>query len=252
MVNELRLAIERNELVIHYQPQIEIRSGRIIGSEALVRWQHPTLGLIYPNSFIPLAEDTGLIVPLGELVLRNSCQQNVAWQGMGLPSIVMAVNVSLKQVYRQYNLAEVVLKVIHDTQLTPHCLELELTESFCMQNLDNTIAMLRQFNYMGVLVTIDDFGTGYSSLSYLKHLPFKKLKIDKGFIQEITTNHDDLTIVKTIIDMAHNLRLKVIAEGVETNEQLEVLRSLNCDEIQGFLISKAVPADDFAELLRGE
>lgn len=252
MVNELRLAIERNELVIHYQPQIEVKSGKIIGAEALVRWQHPTLGLIYPNSFIPLAEDSGLIVPLGELVLHKSCQQSVLWQAMGLPPVIMAVNVSLKQVYRQYNLAEVVLKVLHDTQLTPHHLELELTESFCMQNLDNTITMLRQFNYMGVLVTIDDFGTGYSSLSYLKHLPFKKLKIDKGFVQEITTNPDDLTIVKTIIDMAHNLRLRVIAEGVETNEQLEVLRSLNCDEIQGFLISKAVPADDFAGLLRGD
>ncbi|MBF0317138.1 MAG: GGDEF domain-containing protein [Nitrospirae bacterium] len=247
--NELRLAVERNEFVIHYQPQIDIKSGRIIGAEALVRWQHPVMGLVYPNSFIPLAEDTGLIVPIGELVLHNSCMQNVVWQGMGLPPVIVAINVSLKQVHRQYNLVDVVLKILHDTQLNSQHLELELTESFCMQNLDNTIAMLRQFSYMGVLVTIDDFGTGYSSLSYLKHLPFKKLKIDKGFIQEITTNPDDLTIVKTIIDMAHNLRLKVIAEGVETNDQLEVLRSLNCDEVQGFLISKAIPAEEFAQLL---
>ncbi|KJU82658.1 PAS/PAC and GAF sensor-containing diguanylate cyclase/phosphodiesterase [Candidatus Magnetobacterium bavaricum] len=249
--NDLRLAIERNELVLYYQPQIDIKSGRIIGAEALVRWQHPELGLIYPNSFIPLAENTGLIVPLGELVLRNGCQQNVVWQGMGLPSVIVAINVSLKQVHRQYNLAEVVLKTLHDTQLNPQYLELEFTESFYMQNLDNTIAMLRQFTYMGILVTIDDFGTGFSSLSYLKHLPFKKLKIDKGFIQEITTNPDDLTIVKTIIDMAHNLRLKVIAEGVETHDQLEVLRNLNCDEVQGFLFSKAIPAEAFAQMLKG-
>ncbi|MBF0564845.1 MAG: EAL domain-containing protein [Nitrospirae bacterium] len=249
---ELRLALERNELVLHYQPQIDINTGRIIGAEALVRWQHPELGLIPPNRFIPLAEDTGLIIPLGEVVLKKSCEQNVIWQNMGFPSLTIAVNLSLKQISRQYNLIDLVFQVMYETQIDPNNLELELTESFCMQNVDSTISMLRKFNSMGIQVTIDDFGTGYSSLSYLKHLPFKKLKIDRSFVKEITKNQDDLTIVKTIIDMAHNLRLRVIAEGVEDPDQLEILRTLGCDEIQGFLFSKPIPQDEFIKILKEE
>ncbi|MBF0456591.1 MAG: GGDEF domain-containing protein [Nitrospirae bacterium] len=250
--NELRNAIDKNELVIHYQPQVDLKSGRITGAEALVRWKHPERGMIPPNKFIPIAEDTGLIVPLGEQVLHNSCMQNSAWQKMGLPPITMAVNASLKQISRQYNLEDVVMRVIYETELNPHQLEIEFTESFSMQNVDATIRLLRRLNSIGVQVSIDDFGTGYSSLSYLKNLPFKKLKIDRSFIMEISNNKDDITIVKTIIDMAHNLRLKVIAEGVETIEQLEILRCLGCDEVQGYLFSKPVPADEFELLLKDE
>ncbi|MCG6550914.1 MAG: EAL domain-containing protein [Candidatus Magnetominusculus sp. LBB02] len=247
---ELRLAIERDELVLHYQPQIDIASGKIIGAEALVRWQHPEKGLIFPDKFISVAEDTGLIIPLGEQVLYKSCKQNNEWQGMGLPSIVVAVNVSATQISWNYDLAEMVFSVLERTKMSPECLEVEITESFCMQNVDSTISMLRRFNAKGINVAIDDFGTGYSSLSYLKHLPFKKLKVDRSFVNEITKNQDDLTIVKTIIDMSHNLRLKVIAEGVETKEQLDILRTLGCDEIQGYLFSRPVTPDKFAVLLK--
>ncbi|MEO5357188.1 MAG: EAL domain-containing protein [Nitrospirae bacterium YQR-1] len=249
---ELRLALQRGELVVHYQPQIELSSGKIVGAEALVRWQHPEMGLLYPDKFISLAEDTGIIMALGEQVLSESCKQNIIWQKMNLPPVVVAVNVSTTQVSRHYDLAGVVFQILNKTHMAPANLELELTESFCMQNVDTTISMLRRFNSRGVNVAIDDFGTGYSSLSYLKHLPFKKLKIDKSFIKELVINQDDLTIVKTIIDMSHNLRLRVIAEGVETLEQLEVLRSLGCDEVQGYLFSKAVPPDEFSVLLKKE
>ncbi|MBF0520270.1 MAG: EAL domain-containing protein [Nitrospirae bacterium] len=241
MEKELRLALKRNELVLHYQPQIDIESGRIIGAEALVRWNHPQMGLLYPDKFIQLAENTGLIMALGEQVLFNSCNQAVQWLNIGLPPIVIAVNVSTTQVSKHYDLAGAVFQILNTTKMVPANLELELTESFCMQNVDTTISMLRRFNARGVNVAIDDFGTGYSSLSYLKHLPFKKLKIDKSFIKEIASNPDDLTIVKTIIDMSHNLRLRVIAEGVETQEQLKILSGLGCDEVQGFLFSRAIP-----------
>ncbi|MEO5359947.1 MAG: EAL domain-containing protein [Nitrospirota bacterium] len=247
---ELRLALERDELILHFQPQVDISTGKIIGAEALVRWQHPEKGLLFPDKFITVAEDTGLIIPLGEQVLYKSCKQNVAWQTKGLPPILMAVNVSTTQISWNYDLAEMVFDVLKKTEMPPEHLELEITESFCMQNVDSTISMLRRFNTMGVNVAIDDFGTGYSSLSYLKHLPFKKLKIDRSFVNEITKDQDDLTIVKTIIDMSHNLRLKVIAEGVETKEQLELLRELGCDEVQGYLFSKPVPPEKFAVMLK--
>ncbi|MBF0458976.1 MAG: EAL domain-containing protein [Nitrospirae bacterium] len=249
---ELRLAIERDELVLHFQPQIDIATGKIIGAEALVRWQHPEKGLLFPDKFITVAEDTGLIIPLGEQVLYKSCKQNTEWQNKGLPPIVVAVNVSTTQISWNYDLAEMVVGVLSKTEMPPKYLEVEITESFCMQNVDSTISMLRRFNSMGINVAIDDFGTGYSSLSYLKHLPFKKLKIDRSFVNEITKNQDDLTIVKTIIDMSHNLRLRVIAEGVETTEQLEILRALGCDEVQGYLFSKPVPPEKFAVLLKEE
>ncbi|MBF0318493.1 MAG: EAL domain-containing protein [Nitrospirae bacterium] len=249
---ELRLAIERDELIMHYQPQIDIKSGRIVGAEALVRWQHPERGLIFPDKFITLAEDAGIMIPLGEQVLYKSCKQNTEWQSAELPPIVVAVNVSTTQISGHYNLADIAFGVLNKTGMASTHLEIEITESFCMQNVDSTISMLRRFNSRGINVSIDDFGTGYSSLSYLKYLPFKKLKIDRSFIKEITKNHDDLTIVKTIIDMSHNLRLKVIAEGVETSEQLEILRTLGCDEVQGYLFSRPLPAEDFAELLKEE
>ncbi|MBF0516524.1 MAG: EAL domain-containing protein [Nitrospirae bacterium] len=247
---ELRLALERDELVLHYQPQIDITTGKIIGAEALVRWQHPEKGLIFPDKFITIAEDTGLIIPLGEQVLYKSCKQNAQWQSKGLPPILIAVNVSTTQISWNYDLADMVISILNKTEMPPENLEIEITESFCMQNVDSTISMLRKFNSLGINVAIDDFGTGYSSLSYLKHLPFKKLKVDRSFVNEITNDQDDLTIVKTIIDMSHNLRLKVIAEGVETKEQLDLLRTLGCDEVQGYLFSKPVPPEKFAVLLK--
>lgn len=250
--NELRQAIDNNELIVHYQPQIDIKNGRLIGAEALVRWQHPEKGLIPPFKFIPIAEETGLIIPLGERVLFNSCMQNSTWQKQGLPPITVAVNASLKQITKQYSFEDMLLQALYETELDPHHLEIEFTESFAMQNINATVRLLRKLNSMGVEVSIDDFGTGYSSLSYLKTLPFKKLKIDRSFIMEISSNQDDITIVKTIIDMAHNLRLKVIAEGVETIDQLEILRTLGCDEVQGYLFSKPVPADEFEQMLKEE
>ncbi|QWR76292.1 bifunctional diguanylate cyclase/phosphodiesterase [Candidatus Magnetomonas plexicatena] len=252
MEKELRLALHRGELVVYYQPQLDIKTGKIMGAEALVRWRHPERGLPYPDKFIQLAEDTGLIMALGEQVLLDSCKQAVAWLNIGLPPIVLAVNVSTTQVSRHYDLAGAVFQILSTTQMAPANLELELTESFCMQNVDTTISMLRRFNACGVSVAIDDFGTGYSSLSYLKHLPFKKLKIDKSFIKEIASDTDDITIVRTIIDMSHNLKLRVIAEGVETLEQLKILSVLGCDEVQGFLFSQPIPAEEFPELLGKE
>ncbi|MBF0459410.1 MAG: EAL domain-containing protein [Nitrospirae bacterium] len=190
--NELRHAIDNNELIVHYQPQIDIKNGNLIGAEALVRWQHPQRGLIPPYKFIPIAEDTGLIIPLGEGVLRISCMQNSAWQKMGLPPITIAVNASVKQISRQYNFEDVVMQVIYETELKPHHLEVEITESLSMQNVDATIRLLRKLTSLGVQVSIDDFGTGYSSLSYLKNLPFKKLKIDRSFIIELSNNQNEV------------------------------------------------------------
>ncbi len=250
--NDFRLALERDELLLHYQPQIDLKTGRVVGVEALVRWRHPEQGLLYPSNFISMAEDSGLIVPMGEKVLRTCCEQSVLWQKEGINPLITAVNLSLRQLYMQNNLTEMVAQTLFETGLSPEYLELELTESFCMQNIESTVSLLREFRSMGIQLAIDDFGTGYSSLSYLKHLPFKKLKIDRSFISDLTQDPDDLTIVKTTISMAHNMRLKVIAEGVETIEQLELLRSLDCDEAQGYFFSRPVPADECSELLKEE
>ncbi|KJR42908.1 diguanylate cyclase (GGDEF) domain-containing protein [Candidatus Magnetoovum chiemensis] len=248
--NELRQAINEEEFVLYYQPQIDLRTGKIIGIEALIRWAHPISGFIPPSKFIPLAEETGLIVQIGEWVLQKACEQNSLWHKQGLNCLSVAVNMSLYQFIRQYNLMERVAQIIFEAELNPRLLELELTESICMENIDSTINTLREFNDMGIQLSIDDFGTGYSSLSYLKLLPFKKLKIDRSFIKDLNIRTDDYEIVKTIITMAHNLRLKVIAEGVETKEQLEVLRNLNCDEVQGYLFSKPIPPDEIELLFR--
>ncbi len=250
MESDLRRAIDNNEFLLHYQPQIDIKTGRIVGVEALIRWLHPKRGLIYPGEFISIAEDCGLIVPMGERILRTACEQNADWQKTGVAPLNMAVNLSLRQLYTQHNLVEMVSQILFETELQPECLEIEITESFCMQNIGSTVSMLREFKAMGIQLAIDDFGTGYSSLSYLKLLPFKKLKIDRSFVNDIMHDPDDLTIVKTIITMAHSLRLKVIAEGVETREQLELLRSLDCDEAQGYLFSKPIPSEECTDLLK--
>jgi EAL domain-containing protein (putative c-di-GMP-specific phosphodiesterase class I)/CheY-like chemotaxis protein len=249
MEKYLRRALERNELFLCYQPKVSLQSGRITSMEALVRWQSPELGMISPASFIPLAEETGLIEPIGEWVLETACRQNREWQDAGLPAISVAVNLSACQ-FRQKNLARVVERILRESKLEPRYLELEITESLVMQNLDRVATILDELKALGTTLSMDDFGTGYSSLSYLKRFPFDKLKIDQSFVRDITSEPDSAAIAKTIIAMAHSLRLKVIAEGVETDGQLNYLRLHNCDEIQGYLFSKPIIAKDFGNLLR--
>ena len=249
MEMHLRRAMERNELFLCYQPKVSLHNGQITGVEALVRWQSPDLGLVLPAGFIPLAEEIGLIEPIGEWVLETACRQNREWQDVGLPAIPVAVNLSACQ-FRQKNLVRIVERVLRESTLEPRYLELEITESLLMQNLDRVTTILNELKALGTTLSMDDFGTGYSSLSYLKRFPFNNLKVDQSFIRDITSDPDSEEIVKTIIAMAHSLRLKVIAEGVETVGQLNYLRLHKCDEIQGYLFSKPVEADEFCSLLR--
>ena len=243
----LRHALEREEFFLAYQPQLDIATGRIIGCEALVRWQHPDLGIMPPGKFIPLAEESGLIVPLGEWVLRSACAQNKAWQAAGLPPIHVAVNVSPRQL-RHENLVQTVDRALRETGLSPNYLELELTENI-MQDPEGATRLLAQLKSIGVHIAIDDFGTGYSSLNLLKRYPIHKLKIDQSFVRDITNNPHDRAIVTAIITLAHSLNLKAIAEGVETQEQMAYLRSLKCDEAQGYLLGRPMPAQDASKLL---
>jgi diguanylate cyclase (GGDEF)-like protein len=244
----LRRAIQNEEFLIHYQPRVGVDSLTVTGVEALVRWQHPQLGLISPGEFIPLAEDTGLIVPIGEWVLRNACLQSMRWQQEGIAPIQMAVNICGRQ-FQDQDLSATVIKILDETRLDPQLLELELTESSIMQNPDLAAGVLQTLKGMGVKISVDDFGTGYSSLASLKRLPIDALKIDRSFVRDATTDPDDAALVMAIITLAHNLRLKVIAEGVETEEQLRFLHLLRCDEIQGFLFSKPLPPDLLVALL---
>jgi diguanylate cyclase (GGDEF)-like protein len=243
----LRRAIQNEEFLIHYQPRVSVDSLAITGVEALVRWQHPQLGLVSPSEFIPLAEDTGLIVPVGEWVLRKACEQNRRWQEQGFAPIHMAVNISARQ-FQHSELSETVIRILRESGLAPNYLELELTESSIMQNVDFAADVLTWWKNMGINISIDDFGTGFSSLASLKRLPIDALKIDQSFVRDATTDQDDAAIVMAITTLAHNLRLKVVAEGVETEEQLRFLQLLRCDEIQGFLFSKPLPADSLVTL----
>ncbi len=247
--NSMRKALEREEFFLVFQPQVDVRSGRIAGMEALLRWQHPDLGLLTPDKFIPLAEETGFIIPMGEWVMQNACRQNKIWQQQGLPSVRVAVNLSAKQ-FGQYNLDEMIAATLMETGLDPKWLELEITESAIMKNAEQTAIILRKLKAMGISLAIDDFGTGYSSLAYLKHFPISRLKIDRSFVQDITTNTDDAAIAEIIIAMAQTLKLSVIAEGVETRAQMELLSFNNCVEMQGYLFSRPLPAEQFATLLR--
>jgi diguanylate cyclase (GGDEF)-like protein len=244
----LRHAIDNEEFVLHYQPRMAVDSLKITGVEALVRWQHPQLGLLSPIEFIPLAEDNGLILPIGEWVLRTACRQNREWQERGFNAIRVGVNVSARQ-FQQQHLAEIVLQILDETGLAPKYLDLELTESSIMSNAQATIDVLARLKAMDVTISIDDFGTGFSSLSYLKRLPIDALKIDKSFVRDVTTDPDDAALVMAIVTLAHNLRLQVIAEGVETEEQLRFLQLLRCDEVQGYLFSKPLPAEGLEQLL---
>ena len=245
---KLRHALERNEFYLHYQPQVDLRSGRIIGVEALLRWDNLETGIIPPEKFIHIAEDNGLIVPIGEWVLREACRQNSEWRGLGLPEITMAVNLSAVQ-FRQKNLGEMIMGILRDSGLAPSGLELEITEGAVMQDAEAVILLLRKLKEMGVKLAVDDFGTGYSSLSYLKRFPIDKLKIDQSFVRDVTVDVDDAAIVSTIISMARNLNLRAIAEGVETAGQLAFLMQQECDEMQGFHFSKPLSAESLTRLL---
>lgn len=247
--SDLRNAIRDGQLELHYQPKVDIASGRIRSAEALLRWRHPQRGFVPPNIFIPIAEECGLILSIGEWVLRQACAQMRAWLDSGLPPLRVSVNLSAKQ-FRHGDLTAVVCSAIEDARLQPGYLELELTESSIMHDAEASAATLQLLSTMGVHISIDDFGTGYSSLSYLWRLPLDKLKIDRSFVRELLSNPDDVAIVKAIISLAHSLRLGVVAEGVETLEQLEHLRELGCDQYQGFYCSPAVPPDAFVTLIK--
>lgn len=247
--NHLRHANQLGELHLYYQPQIDTRSGRIIGMEALMRWLHPNRGLIPPSDFIPLAEETGIIVPIGEWSLRTACRQNKAWIDQGLGSMTMAVNISARQ-FHQQDLPHLVADILAETGMPPGCLELEVTESAAMQDVEHTTATLQRLREMSVKISIDDFGTGFSSLSYLKRFRIDKLKIDQSFIRHLASDENDTAITNAIITLGHSLKLRVIAEGVETEEQFAYLRDGGCDEVQGFLFSEALPAEKFEGYLK--
>jgi diguanylate cyclase (GGDEF)-like protein len=249
LANSLHRALDRNELRVFYQPLVDLKSGQIVGAEALVRWQHPDLGLIMPSRFIPVAEQTGLILRLSEVVLYSVCEQMRSWRETGIDYGFIAVNLSSQHFRPDSNLLEFISKVLCETGTEPDHLELELTESIIMQNADFTIQILSQLQKIGVKVAIDDFGTGYSSLSYLKHFPVNIIKIDRCFIQDITTDRHDATISLAIIDLAHSLSLKVIAEGVETAEQVQFLKAHDCDRMQGYFFSPPLPAPEFEKML---
>jgi diguanylate cyclase (GGDEF)-like protein len=247
--SDLRRALERGEFFLHYQPKVEIATGLITGVEALLRWKHPLRGLVPPLDFIPLAEETGLIVPIGEWVLATACARTNAWQGRGLPALSVAVNLSARQFADSMLLAKLT-RLIHASGLDPAHLELEITESVVMANGECAVAVLENLKSIGVQIAIDDFGTGYSSLAYLKRFPIDTLKVDRSFIRDIPGNAGDMKITRAIIAMAHGLRLNVVAEGVETAEQLEFLRSLSCDAVQGYFLYRPLREDEVADALR--
>lgn len=245
----IRHALEHDEFAVHYQPKLDLKSGRIVGAEALIRWFQPRTGWVNPADFIPVAEDSGLIVPLTQWVLRHACEQVQAWRTMGLASLRISVNISAIDL-RQHDFVDKLAAILNETGLPATLLELEITERVLMQNVDDTVQMLNRIKAMGVRLALDDFGTGYSSLSYLRRFPIDVLKIDQSFVQGLHENSQDAQLISAIIGMGRSLELSIIAEGVETVEQLNFLKTLQCEEGQGFLFSKAVTAKDFAQLLQ--
>jgi diguanylate cyclase (GGDEF)-like protein/PAS domain S-box-containing protein len=246
--NDLWLALKRGEFEVYYQPQVKIDTGQIVGAEALLRWNHPIRGVVSPDEFIPAAEETGMIVRIGEWVLRNACREVNEWIVKGLQPIRLAVNISMRQ-FQSRDFVETVERALKDTGFDPRLLELEITESIAMQDEEQTIRILQSLREMGLRISIDDFGTGYSSLKYLKDLPIHALKIDQSFIRELTTNVNDAMIASNIIAIAHSLNLSVIAEGVETGDQLDFLKDKRCDEFQGYLCKRPMAAESFVRLL---
>jgi EAL domain-containing protein (putative c-di-GMP-specific phosphodiesterase class I) len=248
--SDLHTALALRQFELYYQPKVDTMSGTFYSAEALIRWRHPERGLVSPAAFIPLAEECGLIGPIGEWVLREACRQGRAWQQAGLSPVRIAVNVAASQ-FRAGDLVETIHQALADAELEARFLEVELTESAVMSDPEESIKILEQLSEMGVLVSVDDFGTGYSSMSYLRRFPIDQLKIDRSFLSEITARSDDASIVGAIVSLAHNLRLKVVAEGVETVAQLDLLKTLGCDQYQGYQFSPPVPAAEFESLMRG-
>ena len=249
METNLRHALEREEFVQYYQPQLDLVTRKVIGVEALLRWQHPDLGLIMPSEFISILEDTGLIVPVGEWVLRNACLQAQAWNDAELEPLRMAVNISSRQ-FNERKFVDMLRHILEDTGLKPSLLELEITESILMQDVGTTVSTLNAISDMGVRLAVDDFGTGYSSLSYLKRFPIDTLKIDQSFIHDIDQDPDDATLVEAIIALGAALRLNIVAEGVESEVQADFLKIHHCDCIQGYLFSSPQAAQDLEKQLR--
>lgn len=248
---DLRLALENGEFHLHYQPRVSLADGRIVGAEALIRWQHPKLGLVSPTQFIPIAEESGMIAPIGEWALRTACAQGKAWIARGLPAITMSVNLSAKQFVKK-DLIETIEKILTETGFPPERLELELTESLIMHNAELFIVTLNNLKALGIDLTVDDFGTGFSSLAYLKRFPIDRLKIDHSFIHDVSTDPDSSAIARAVIQLGHSMGLKVLAEGVETKEELAFLLNHDCDELQGYYFSEPLAAENLAELLATE
>jgi diguanylate cyclase (GGDEF)-like protein/PAS domain S-box-containing protein len=249
MENRLRLALDNQEFTLHYQPRVEAHSGRATGAEALLRWQDPETGPVSPVEFIPLLEEIGLIIPVGEWVLRTACRDFQAMDRGGWAPLRVSVNLSPRQ-FQQDDLVDTITGILQETGLAPQRLELEITESLLVENVEAVVTTLRTLHDLGVYIAVDDFGTGYSALSYLKRFPLDTLKVDRVFVQDVTDDPDDAEIVKAIVAMAHSLRMEIVAEGVETREQLHFLQNLGCEEIQGYLFSRPLPLDDFMAWLR--
>jgi diguanylate cyclase (GGDEF)-like protein/PAS domain S-box-containing protein len=247
--NGLREALHNEQFILEYQPKLDIKKNQLAGIEALVRWEHPTKGIIEPNDFISIAEDTGLIVPLSKWVLKTACAQNKAWQDAGITPVCIAVNVSSRQ-FKDKNFLEILKSTLSETGLEAKYLELELTETTAMSNPEEFIKILTQFKKLGVITSIDDFGTGYSSLNYLRQFSVNALKIDQSFIKEMESKGDDVSIVKAIVSLGHSLNMKVLAEGVETNEQLKQLLENDCDQVQGFYVSRPLSAEEMGEFMK--
>jgi EAL domain-containing protein (putative c-di-GMP-specific phosphodiesterase class I) len=245
----LRRALERDEFVLQYQPKIDLKTEKDSGVEALLRWDQPDLGMLQPNQFIPRAEETGLIVPIGRWVLRTACEQHMVWRRAGIPPICMAVNLSPRQFQHEHLLRDID-EILATTGMSPEFLELEITEGMVMQNVERTILLLREIKKRGIRISMDDFGTGYSSMALIKRFPIDTLKIDRSFIRDLPDNTDDKAIADAIIGLGKALRLTIVAEGVETAEQEAFLRSHACDEMQGYLFSRPVSAADIPALLR--
>jgi diguanylate cyclase (GGDEF)-like protein/PAS domain S-box-containing protein len=248
MSNSLRRALERKELLLHYQPQIDLQNGNIVGVEALIRWNHPIWGMVSPVKFIPIAEETGMIMAIGEWVLREACSQSKKWRDIGYPPLGFGVNLSARQ-FQQQDLVETIHGIILENELAPQYLELEITESLAMKDLDHTVGILQRLRALGIKIALDDFGTGYSSLNYLKQLPIDTLKIDKSFVNDITMGSNEEAIAKSLISLAHRMSLVVTAEGIETEAQHSFLRNQRCDKAQGYLFSKPLPSDALEKLL---
>jgi diguanylate cyclase (GGDEF)-like protein len=246
---DMRKAIEREEFMVYYQPLVDLDKGEIFGMESLVRWKHPEWGMVSPGEFIPLAEETGLIVPLGNWVLKEACKQNRIWNLMGLPPLCVSVNISVNQ-FMHADFVNFIEETLYTTGLSPDLLCLEITESVAMKNVTFIMDSMDQLKKLGVQISIDDFGTGYSSLSYLKRFRVHTLKIDQSFIRDVTTDEDNAAIVTALIVMSQQLKIKSLAEGVETQEQLDFLRARGCNEIQGYIFSTPLPADQFEQLIR--